>query len=185
MVTTNPLCCFQQQNWETFTTNCCLKLRFLPFNEKVREPMAVWVCVRVCYCLCVCVSACLRWWCSCCSQCQLYFCCFALPFLQITLHLWQATTAINWLNKSLHIALSARPSKTNPPFVVQHCMQTEHCHNCLSCWLNGGRELSVRQVLFCEAGYKEVRRFTRCSCYYGLDIIIILIWWFRKGRMVP
>lgn len=173
MVTTNPLCCFQQQTWGTFTTNCCLKLRFLPFNEKVREPWTVWVCVCVRYCLSACVSACLCRWCSCCSQRQLYFCCFAFPFLQITLHLWQATMAINWLNKSLHIVLSAKPSKTNPPFIVQHCMQTEHCR--WSCWLNRGRlELSVRQVLFCETGYKEDRGFTRCSCYY--DLLIILIW---------
>lgn len=66
--------------------------------------------------------------CYCCfhSQCQICFCCFALPFLQLKLHLWQANVAINWLNKSLCNALSANPSKTNPPFVLQHCMQREN-----------------------------------------------------------
>lgn len=34
--------------------------------------------------------------------------------------------AINWLIKSLCNALSAKLSKTNPPFVLQYCMQGEN-----------------------------------------------------------
>lgn len=133
---------------------------------------------------------CVCRWCYCRfqSQCQFCFCCFALPFLQLKLHLWQANMAINWLNKSLRNALSAKPSKTNPPFVLQYCMQGEQCRIWWSCWLNQGWELSVRQ-LCCEAGCKEGGGGISYSWYYGLDVLIYLIWRVcfgeREREMVP